>query len=214
MELEDERREYRYGHLTRDSLAVSPFTQFDQWMTDALAAGVQDPTAMCVATVGADGRPSQRIVLLKHFDSDGFVFYTNLESRKARDISSNDRISLHFAWLEIDRQLHIEGRAEKLKLTSVLKYFVSRPRDSQLAAWSSQQSRRLSSRQVLDDEFRTMQRKFSNREIPLPSFWGGYRVIPDFWEFWQGRENRLHDRFQYSPASGDGNAWDISRVAP
>ncbi len=211
MKLEAERREYQYGQLTRESLDESPFSQFDRWLQQAIDADVQDPTAMCLATA-SEGAPSQRIVLLKHFDTEGPVFYTNMESRKAKEIAENDRVSLHFAWLEIDRQVHIEGLASKLELTTVLKYFVSRPRDSQLAAWSSQQSARISSRQLLDDEFARLKRKFVNREVPLPSFWGGYRIAAVRWEFWQGRENRLHDRFQYTPA-GDGS-WEVSRVAP
>lgn len=212
MELESERREYQFGQLTRDSLADSPVDQFEQWMTDAIRSGVQDPTAMCLATVGPNGAPSQRIVLCKHFDQEGFVFYTNLESRKAMEIAGNPQVSLHFPWLQIDRQVHIEGTVKKLGIATVLKYFLSRPRDSQLAAWASQQSRRISGRQILDDEFRRLQNKFADGEIPLPSFWGGFRVTPARWEFWQGRENRLHDRFEYLP-SADGQ-WSIERMAP
>ena len=167
---------------------------------------------MCVATVAADGKPSQRIVLLKHFAQQGFIFYTNTESRKAKEISQNQNVSLHFAWLEIDRQVHIEGRVEKLSPGAVLKYFMSRPRESQLAAWTSPQSNRIDSRSMLLNEFQRMREKFENKEIPLPSFWGGYRVTPAQWEFWQGGEHRLHDRFQYTPSAGD--SWEINRLAP
>jgi pyridoxamine 5'-phosphate oxidase len=212
VDLEEKRREYRYGRLDRGSVADSPYDQFHRWMDDAVDAEVQDPTAMCVATVAADGKPSQRIVLLKHFDQQGFIFYTNTESRKAKEISQNQNVSLHFAWLEIDRQVHIEGRVEKLSPGAVLKYFMSRPRESQLAAWTSPQSNRIDSRSMLLNEFQRMREKFENKEIPLPSFWGGYRVTPAQWEFWQGGEHRLHDRFQYTPSAGD--SWEINRLAP
>ncbi len=211
MDLEERRREYRHAKLRREDLSDSPFQQFDRWMQDAIDAQVQDPTAMCVATVGENNRPSQRIVLLKHNDESGFVFYTNLESRKAHEISLNKQVSLHFAWLEIDRQVHIEGTAEKLATSTVLKYFMTRPKESQLAAWASAQSSRISARSILDDEFQRLKQKFQNKEIPLPSFWGGFRVVPKQWEFWQGGEHRLHDRFQYISA---GDSWEIVRLAP
>jgi pyridoxamine 5'-phosphate oxidase len=212
LDLEEKRREYRYGKLDRDSLADSPFDQFRQWMDNAIDADVQDPTAMCVATVAEDRKPSQRIVLLKHFDRDGFVFYTNVESRKAKEMAQNENVSLHFAWLEIDRQVHIEGVVQKLNMSAVLKYFTSRPRDSQLAAWTSPQSTRINSRSFLENEFQRLKLKFVDKKIPLPTFWGGYRVAPVQWEFWQGGEHRLHDRFQYTPSTAD--RWEINRLAP
>ena len=212
MELESWRREYLYSELRRKSLEDSPYGQFDRWMQQAIDAGMQDPTAMVLATVGPDGRPSQRIVLLKHFGAGGFDFYTNTGSRKAREITVNDRVSLLFPWLKMDRQVIVEGRAERLNITSVLKYFLSRPRESQLAAWSSAQSQRIDTRSILEAEFRRMHFKFARNEIPLPSFWGGYRVIPYRWEFWQGGEQRLHDRFEYVQSSG--SAWVINRLAP
>ncbi|MBT4160191.1 MAG: pyridoxamine 5'-phosphate oxidase [Gammaproteobacteria bacterium] len=211
MELEDSRREYRFGRLTRESLSDSPFEQFDLWMQQAISENIQDPTAMSLSTVDGVGKPSQRIVLLKHFDRDGFVFYTNLESRKAREIGTNSRVSLLFPWLQLDRQVIVEGEAEKLDMKTVLKYFISRPRDSQLAAWASTQSRKIDARSILEGEFLRLKTKFTNNDIPLPSFWGGYRVVPDRWEFWQGGEHRLHDRFQYSEFE---NGWDIVRLAP
>lgn len=212
MDLEDSRREYDFGNLDRKSMSDSPFDQFHKWMGQAIDSGIQDPTAMCIATVGKNGRPSQRIVLLKHFDRKGFVFYTNLESRKAIEIADNAAVSLHFPWMKMDRQVCIEGRAEKLNLSAVLKYFVSRPKESQLAAWTSPQSRQIDTRAMLEDEYKRMQMKFAQGKIPVPSFWGGYRVVPDQWEFWQGGEHRLHDRFQYTP-SADGD-WEINRLAP
>ena len=212
MELEDARREYKYGQLTRDTLADSPYEQFDHWMQQAIGADIQDPTAMAIATVGPDGRPSQRTVLLKHFDKKGFVFYTNLESRKAEEISQNSQVCILFPWLSMDRQVIVEGKAERLSTASVLKYFLSRPRDSQLAAWSSAQSRKIDARSLLEGEFFRMKEKFAEKEIPVPSFWGGYRIVPDRWEFWQGGEHRLHDRFQYFSSGAD--TWEINRVAP
>ena len=212
MDLEDSRREYDFGHLSRASLADSPFDQFQKWMGEAIDAGIKDPTAMCIATVGQDGKPSQRIVLLKHCDSKGLVFYTNLESRKAREIADNTAVSLHFPWMNIDRQVAVEGRAQKLGLSAVLKYFVSRPKESQLAAWSSPQSRKIDTRSMLEDEYKRMQMKFARGKIPVPSFWGGYRVVPEQWEFWQGGEHRLHDRFQYTRSAGGD--WEINRLAP
>ena len=212
MELEDARREYKYGHLNRKSLADSPYDQFDHWMQQAIDADIQDPTAMVIATVGAGGKPSQRTVLLKHFDKDGFVFYTNLESRKSDEIKNNSQVCILFPWLAMDRQVIVEGQAERLGMTSVLKYFLSRPRDSQLAAWSSAQSRKIDARSLLEGEFFRMREKFADREIPVPSFWGGYRITPERWEFWQGGEHRLHDRFEYSQSSESG--WEINRLAP
>ena len=184
MSLEDNRREYDYGSLNRASLLDNPYKQFDLWMNQALEAKIQDPTAMSVATVDSHSQPSQRMVLLKQFDNRGFVFYTNLESRKAMDIKQNTRVSLHFPWLQLDRQVIVGGRAEPLPRAEVLKYFLSRPVESQLGAWASKQSTVISSRQVLEQQFSDVKEKFSTGEIPLPDFWGGYRVVPDEVEFW------------------------------
>ncbi len=211
MSLEDNRREYDYGKLSRESLLDNPFDQFTLWMNQAIEAKVQDPTAMSVATVNAEGRPWQRMVLLKGFDQQGFVFYTNLGSRKAKEIEANAQVSLHFPWLQLDRQVIIGGRAERLSAVEVMKYFVSRPKESQLAAWASKQSSRINSRQALETQFAQIKEKFSKGEIPLPDFWGGYRVTPEEMEFWQGGESRLHDRFSYSR---DGDDWDIDRLSP
>ena len=212
MKLDDLRREYYHGHLSRSQLIDSPYAQFDQWMEVAIGAGINDPTAMSVATVDTEGRPSQRIVLLKEVDDDGFIFFTNLGSKKAQDIAKNNFVSLLFAWSPLDRQIRIEGAAEKLSVRRVLKYFMSRPRDSQLAAWASQQSRSIATRAFLQSEFMRMKKKFTHKEIPLPSFWGGYKVKADKFEFWQGGENRLHDRFAY--LLQDDSSWTIKRLAP
>lgn len=211
MSLEDSRREYQHGPLRRESLEDSPFEQFNLWMEQAIHSDLSDPTAMCLATVNADGKPWQRTVLLKGMDQRGLMFYTNLGSRKAREMSVNPNVSLIFPWMRLDRQVIVGGQVERLTKTEVLGYFLKRPRGSQLAAWASQQSRQLSSRQVLEAQFMRMKEKFSAGDIPVPDFWGGYRVVPGEFEFWQGGENRLHDRFQYL-RSGDG--WAISRLAP
>ena len=211
MSLEENRREYDYGKLSRESLLDNPFDQFTLWMNQAMEARVQDPTAMSVATVSSEGKPWQRMVLLKGFDEQGFVFYTNLGSRKAKEIESNAQVSLHFPWLQLDRQVIIGGRAERLSAVEVVKYFLSRPKESQLAAWASKQSSRINSRQALETQFAQIKEKFSKGDVPLPDFWGGYRVVPEEMEFWQGGESRLHDRFSYSR---DGDDWDIDRLSP
>lgn len=211
MSLEENRREYDYGKLSRESLLDNPFDQFTLWMNQAIEAGVQDPTAMSVATVSSEGKPWQRMVLLKGFDKKGFVFYTNLGSRKAKEIEANAQVSLHFPWLQLDRQVIIGGRAERLSAVEVVKYFLSRPKESQLAAWASKQSSRINSRQALETQFAQIKEKFSKGDVPLPDFWGGYRVVPEEMEFWQGGESRLHDRFSYSR---DGDDWNIDRLSP
>ena len=211
MSLQDNRREYDYGKLSRESLLDSPFDQFKLWMAQAIEADIQDPTAMSVATVSAEGKPWQRMVLLKDFDERGFVFYTNLGSRKAAEIAGNAQVSLHFPWLQLDRQVIVGGRAERLSTVDVMKYFLSRPKGSQLAAWASKQSSRINSRQALETQFEQVKAKFSKGEIPLPDFWGGFRVIPEEIEFWQGGESRLHDRFSFQR---DGDDWDIARLSP
>ena len=211
MSLEDNRREYDYGKLSRESLADDPFAQFTLWMNQAIEAQIQDPTAMSVATVSPEGKPWQRMVLLKGFDEQGFVFYTNLGSRKAKEIEANAQVSLHFPWLQLDRQVIVGGRAEPLPRAEVLKYFLSRPIESQLGAWASKQSTVISSRQVLEQQFSDVKEKFSTGEIPLPDFWGGYLVVPDEIEFWQGGENRLHDRFSFER---DKDGWAINRLSP
>ena len=211
MSLQDNRREYNYGKLTRESLDDCPFGQFELWMEQAIEADIQDPTAMSVATVDGNGKPWQRMVLLKNFDRRGFVFYTNLGSRKAVEIEGNPQVSLHFPWLQLDRQVIVGGRAQRLSTVEVMKYFLSRPRGSQLAAWASKQSSRINSRQALETQFTQMKEKFSKGDIPLPDFWGGYLVVPEEIEFWQGGEQRLHDRFCYKLDDGD---WEISRLSP
>jgi pyridoxamine 5'-phosphate oxidase len=211
MDLEALRREYLKDGLERDFLADDPFDQFEKWMAQFLELGLADPTAMTVATVAPDGQPSQRIVLLKHVDQSGFVFYTNYSSRKAKEIDANPKISLHFPWHAVERQVKVCGVAEKVSTAESLRYFTSRPKGSQLAAFASPQSKVISSRSLLLNEFERLKQKFQEGEIPLPDFWGGYRVVPTEIEFWQGGQNRLHDRFRYTR---NADTWEIDRLAP
>lgn len=212
LKLEDFRREYTQGGLDFADLAANPFEQFNLWMGQTIKSGIPDPNAMTIATVDATGQPSQRIVLLKHMDEKGFVFYTNLNSRKAQDLKYNPKISLHFPWYFLERQVKVCGVVEQLSTADVLKYFVTRPRDSQLGAWASQQSKPISSRALLMQQFESMKNKFAKGEIPLPDFWGGFRVKPHQIEFWQGGAARLHDRFEYNLQPD--NSWSIQRLEP
>ncbi|WP_315314830.1 pyridoxamine 5'-phosphate oxidase [Pantoea vagans] len=205
------RREYTRGGLRRKDLPDNPIALFEQWLSQACEAKLPDPTAMTVATVDEQGQPWQRIVLLKHFDAQGMVFYTNLSSRKALQLAHNPRICLHFPWHYLERQVMVLGEVEKLSPLEVLKYFHSRPRDSQIGAWVSKQSSRISARGILEGKFLELKQKFQQGDVPLPSFWGGYRVKFHTVEFWQGGEHRLHDRFIYQR---DHDGWKIDRLAP
>ncbi|KZN46347.1 pyridoxine 5'-phosphate oxidase [Pseudoalteromonas luteoviolacea] len=213
MKLDDIRREYIQGGLNREMLDENPIAQFEKWLAQAVEAKFSaDPTAMVVATVDEEGQPSQRIVLLKQLDQNGFVFFTNTGSKKAQDLGVNNKISLHFPWHAIERQVIVYGEAQSLSTAAVAKYFLSRPKESQLAAWASQQSRPVSSRQALMQTFQSMKSKFAKGDIPLPDFWGGYCVVPHKIEFWQGGEHRLHDRFMYIKQADD--SWQIERLNP
>ncbi|ABD81518.1 Pyridoxamine 5'-phosphate oxidase [Saccharophagus degradans 2-40] len=209
--LEDIRRDYLLGGLDLDQLDASPIAQFETWMAQAIESQIPDPTAMVLATANKDGFPSQRIVLLKKLDEQGFVFFTNYGSRKAQEIAEQSHVSLHFPWHMMERQVSVGGVASKISYAETLKYFVSRPKDSQIAAWASAQSKPISSRQLLLQQFNAIKTKFANGEVPLPDFWGGYRVVPQRMEFWQGGGARLHDRFVYER---EGNSWAINRLAP
>jgi pyridoxamine 5'-phosphate oxidase len=198
--------------LRREDLRDDPVEQFQIWLADACSAHLTEPTAMSLATSSKGGLCLLRTVLLKGLDERGFVFFTNLESRKAHHIRENPNVSLLFPWLLLERQVVVTGQATRISTVESLKYFLSRPRGSQLAAWASRQSSVISSRQVLEMEWERLKGKFGAGEIPLPSFWGGYRVTPDTIEFWQGGHHRLHDRFQYL-RQADGT-WTIDRLAP
>ena len=211
MGYEDFRREYVAGGLTREMLDGCPIKQFEGWLQQAVEAGLDDPTAMVLGTIDTEGRPWQRIVLLKGVSTRGFVFYTNYNSDKAEAMASEPRVSLLFPWNVLDRQVIVGGRAEKMTVTESARYFLTRPRESQLVAWASQQSRTITTRAVLEQEVRRLRDKFGRGEIPMPDFWGGYRVVPDRIEFWQGGEHRLHDRFRYHR---DGEGWQIDQLQP
>lgn len=212
LDIADLRREYTRAGLDRDDLEEDPVILFERWFREASDTGVREPNAMTLATVDGDESPGLRTVLLKYFDENGFVFFTNLASNKARQIAANPRVSLLFPWLELERQVTIWGSAEAVSRAETLRYFARRPRDSQIGAWISHQSSVISSRKLLQMKFEEMRRKWQQGAIPLPDFWGGYRVLPQRIEFWQGRPNRLHDRFLYSRTEED--TWRIERLAP
>jgi pyridoxamine 5'-phosphate oxidase len=213
MNLSDIRIDYRRGKLRRRDLKADPIEQFSLWLEEAHAAGAIEPTAMSLATAGADGRPRVRTVLLKGLNGRGFVFFTNFESRKGRQLEENPYASLLFAWLALERQAIISGMVEKVSLEEAFSYFASRPLESQLAAWTSAQSRPVASREALEAQMEETKQRFSGAvKPPLPPFWGGYRVRPETIEFWQGGSGRLHDRFEYRRLM-DGQ-WSIERLAP
>jgi pyridoxamine 5'-phosphate oxidase len=208
-DLSNLRKEYLQSGIGKEDLSQNPIEQFSLWFSQAMDADIIEPSAMSLAT--SDDSIGIRTVLLKYFDERGFVFFTNYESKKSKQIQNNPQAAILFPWLALERQVKIIGSVEKITKLESFKYFSSRPKDSQLGAWSSQQSSKISSRSVLAEQFASMKKKFSSGEIPLPDFWGGYRVIPKSIEFWQGRENRLHDRFIYELSSGQ---WTISRLSP
>ena len=206
----------RYEHigkgLRRSDLNPDPIKQFANWFTTAIETGIGDVNAMSLATAGQDAKPSVRIVLLKSFDEDGFVFFTNYESEKGKQLEANPYAALGFYWIELDRQIRISGKVDKTSRKESQTYFRSRPVGSQLSAWASRQSAVLDGRRVLDARMEEMNERFADKRVPLPPHWGGYRLKPDNMEFWQGRSNRLHDRFRYTRQS-DGS-WLIERLAP
>ncbi|MHA7100803.1 pyridoxamine 5'-phosphate oxidase [Roseivirga pacifica] len=210
--LADLRREYSLASLDIDSVDKDPMAQFRKWFEEAQKSELLEPNAMVVSTVDAEGQPFQRTVLMKAMDEKGIVFYTNYASRKAKQLGENPKISLLFPWYGLERQVAVVGTAEKVSTKESLQYFSSRPYGSQLGAWVSQQSKVISSRSVLEVKLAEMKRKFKEGKVPLPDFWGGYRIIPESIEFWQGRQSRLHDRLIYEKDKS-GN-WNISRMAP
>ena len=198
--------------LQSDKLLSDPIKQFESWYGETCETDISESSAMILATVDKEGQPWQRTVLLKSFDENGFIFFTNYSSRKAEHIESNNKVSLLFPWHPLGRQVKIAGTAEKISTAESLKYFLSRPRGSQIGAWASHQSKVVKNRALLDAMFDEMKNKFLDGDIPLPSFWGGYRIVPKTIEFWQARDSRLHDRFFYSKS--DSGCWGNERLAP
>ena len=211
MDIGEIRKEYTKSGLNKADMKHNPLEQFEFWFEQARAAELKEVNAMSIATVRPDGMPQVRTVLLKLFDEKGFVFFTNYTSAKAQELNANPKASILFPWLDLERQVRISGAVEKISKTESFKYFASRPRGSQLGAWISNQSQIISSRTVLKTLMKQITEKFKEGEIPLPDAWGGYRIKPEMYEFWQGRANRLHDRFQYLKTS---TGWDVNRLAP
>ena len=209
-ELADLRRDFSSKGLMESDADASPFVQFASWMNQALASEIPDANAMTVATVGEDGRPDARVVLLKYYGEEGFVFFTNYESKKGRDLAANPHAVLHFFWPQLDRQISIHGSVEKTSREVSDQYFKSRPLESRIGAWASNQSRIIESRAFLEERFEEFKNKFGEN-VPLPDFWGGFRLTPERFEFWQGRQSRLHDRLCYTLGAND---WVIYRLSP
>jgi pyridoxamine 5'-phosphate oxidase len=207
----DLRRDYSLQELSEDAVAADPFAQFANWFDEYLASQPNEPSAFVLSTVGSEGDPTSRVVLLKGFDEHGLVFFTNYTSKKARDIAHESRVAMTFFWPELERQIHVRGVAEKTSREESETYFASRPDASKLGAWASKQSSELADRSELEEEFETLKKRFEGSEIPCPEFWGGFRIVPSRFEFWQGRRSRLHDRICYKLENGK---WRIFRLYP
>ena len=212
MDLSDLRQSYTKGSFSESDLLDSPFEQFEKWFREAQTCDLEEPNAMCLATADANGLPSTRVVLLKDFSEKGLTFYTNYESRKAAQLEANPQAAANFLWLPLQRQVNVIGRVERVSKAGSLKYFLSRPFGSQLGAWASPQSQVITSRSILEMKLDQMKRKFGEGKVPLPDHWGGYRIVPESFEFWQGRASRLHDRFMYQ-RDLEGQ-WAAKRLAP
>lgn len=211
--LADLRINYSRASLDEADAAPDPFAQFDRWFKEALAAKLPEPNTMTLATVGANGRPSARIVLIKGVDERGFVFFTNYESRKGHDLAVHPHAALLFYWIELERQVRIEGRIEKTSAEESDRYFASRPLGSRIGAWASDQSTVIDSRATLEAREKAVGERYGDNP-PRPPHWGGYRLVPDAIEFWQGRPSRLHDRLLYTRDTAAASGWTISRLSP
>lgn len=207
----DIRQDYKMNSLLEKDISTNPFDQFAKWWADAIASKIEEVNAMTLATVGADGRPSARIVLLKGMGENGFEFFTNYESHKAKEMAQNDNVALIFFWKELERQIRIEGTVEKISTEKSDAYFNSRPKESRIGAWSSPQSTVIDNRALLEENVLNTKQQFENVEITRPPFWGGYIVQPTLIEFWQGRSSRLHDRIEYFL---ENTIWKTRRLAP
>lgn len=205
------RQEYSRHRLSKSDVSADPFEQFRIWFDEAAAAEIEEPNAMHLGTCSAEGVPSGRTVLLKGFDHSGFTFFTNYQSRKGRELAANPHCYLHFFWKELERQVFLSGSAARVSEQESDEYFAQRPYESQLGAWTSEQSSVVGSREILERRFDELRGEYAEGDVPRPEFWGGYRVTPAVFEFWQGRPNRLHDRIQYSRSE---NEWRISRLSP
>lgn len=200
------------GELNEESAPADPFELFKVWMALAVDSNNPEPTAMTLSTVGQENRPATRVVLLKGLENGRFVFYTNYDSRKAKEIERHNQVALNFFWPELEKQVRVEGKAEKVTAQESNEYFLSRPRESRIGAWVSHQSSVLTSRIALEEQFEAMVKNFEGKEIERPNYWGGYAVFPDYFEFWQGRASRLHDRFEYRLLAN--NTWKKQRLSP
>ena len=205
------RREYRFNKLSEQSVQRNPFKQFENWFNKVMKMDFTEPNAMILATADKKAKPSLRIVLLRKINNKGITFFTNYKSRKGKELLQNSSAALLFYWRELERQVRIEGKIKRISKTESQKYFDTRPVKSQIAAWASDQSKEISSREYLELQFQRFEKKFSDKKIPTPPDWGGYRLVPDYFEFWQGRESRLHDRICYKKQKGK---WKIFRLAP
>jgi pyridoxamine 5'-phosphate oxidase len=212
MKIANIRKEYEWSGLSEVDVDADPIRQFEKWLRQALAANLPEPNAMTLATATADGQPSARMVLLKHFDASGFTFFTNYDSRKGRELTANPRAALLFFWPELQRQVRIEGTVERVSAAESDAYFHSRPLGSRVGACASQQSEIISNRGVLEERVRELMQRHPDGEVPRPPHWGGYRVLPLAIEFWQGRPDRLHDRLRYQRTDPDG--WRLERLSP
>jgi len=205
------RREYKLNKLSEKTVQQDPLNQFEKWFKDVLKVGLIEPNAMILATADNKAKPSVRVVLMKEYSREGFTFFTNYTSRKGQNLSDNSHASILFFWAELERQVRVEGLIKKISRTESKKYFDTRPLESRLAAWTSEQSKMIPGRDYLEAKFQIFKRQFKGRQIPVPPDWGGFRLVPEYFEFWQGRESRLHDRICYKKVT---KKWKIFRLSP